>query len=291
MVPLRYNRAVANPVDDLELPTATDLAEHDIALIDEVHAGHQSRVFEADHNGERRVLKLTDSRFCDAAFGSRLEAAMVLATSNASVVGPIELNGSQSQRIGSWHAVVYPWVSGRPADSADSADVTAMARSLASLHAQLAKLPRTSIPPVLALRNLDRDSSRDQLLHGDFSDQNVLINEPKLSVIDFDDCGYGPIEFELGNTLFMVLFDAVTTDQREKYDDFRRWFLGTYEEESGSGVDSALVDDAVAIRRAALATWVADPSSAPAGIRTATPEWHEELRRFLSTTLLGGEEP
>ena len=120
-----------------------------------------------------------------------------------------------------------------------------------------------------------------QLLHGDFSPSNLRWSRRRMRVFDFDDCGYGPIEFEVGNTLYMALFDAATSRTMERYDRFRAWFVDEYRSASGQDVPDDLVDAAISLRVATLGRWIDRPESAPIGIRTATPAWHDTLRAFV----------
>lgn len=257
------------------------------AVVDrELHGGHQSRVFAAEHNGEFVVVKLVDSRLAGSAFRRRVAMTSRLAEVNDTVVGPIPINGGLVADLGGWLAAIYPYVEGRSPDIGDEADVRRMAEQMADLHRSLGNLDPIDLPAVAALAGTDRVADgggfgRSQLLHGDFSRKNLLFLDHHVRVFDFDDCGYGPIEFEVGNTLYMELFDAAMSSEVERYERFRSWFVDEYRSASGRSVADEPIDEAVRLRVEALGRWVDHPETAPIGIRTATPAWRESLRSFV----------
>jgi len=161
-----------------------------------------------------------------------------------------------------------------------------MASTLASLHRSLAQLGPVDLPAVATLAGTESPAGasgfdRTQLLHGDFSDANLLLSDRQVWVFDFDDCGYGPIEFEVGNTLYMVLFDAVMSSDMKRYEQFRTWFVDEYRSTSGHGVPDELLEKSIGLRVEALGRWIDRPETAPIGIRTATPAWRDSLRAFV----------
>lgn len=105
--------------------------------------------------------------------------------------------------------------------------------------------------------------------------------EGETRVLDLDHCGYGPIEFEIGNTLYMILFDAVMDPDMQRYEHFRTWFVDEYRSVAGRAITDAVLDSAVRVRVDALDRWVQRPETEPIGIRTATPEWRESLKALV----------
>ena len=77
---------------------------------------------------------------------------------------------------------------------------------------------------------------RPKLLHGDFSDQNLIRSSDGLRIVDFDECGLGPIEYDLANSLYMVSFDADRTGRPERLERFRHPFLEGYAATAGRPV-------------------------------------------------------
>jgi hypothetical protein len=179
------------------------------------------------------VVKLSDSRLVDEAYRRRVEMTSLLAEIDDSVVGPLTTNVGIVVELGTWLAVVYPFVVGETPDICEEADVRRMATTMAGLHRSLQQLDPIDLPTVAALAAAEPPTNaaefgQRQLLHGDFSPANLLFSDRQVRVFDFDDCGYGPIEFEVGNTLYMVLFDAAMSSEMERYERFRAWFVDEY---------------------------------------------------------------
>lgn len=270
--------------DEPSLPTSERWSSIGVTLGAELQGGHQSRVFLAERFGERVVVKLTDGRFVDDSFRQRIEMSASLATVDESVVGPITTDAGLVADLEGWLAVVYPFVTGRMPAITDERDVRLMATTLADLHRSLRSLDAVELPPVVALADRTTDMTgfgEPQLLHGDFSPTNLLFSIDAIAVIDFAECGRGPVEFEVGNTLYMVLFDAAMSSQMDRFRQFRAWFVDSYRSASGRAVDDALLDRSIQLRVDALEHWLNDPESAPIGIRTATPTWRNTLRSLL----------
>jgi Ser/Thr protein kinase RdoA (MazF antagonist) len=278
---------VADTGPNVSLPTTDEWTQVGLTAGREVHGGHQSRVVLAERRGESLAVKLTDRRFVDETYFRRLEMVEILASNDSNVIGPTRIGGSTAVEVGEWFAVAYPFVEGRTPVLTERADVTVMASALASLHRSLRDIPPQDIPFVAALRPAEymRDEFGSyQLLHGDYSNSNVMLSEDRVSVIDFDDAGYGPIEFEVGNTLYMVLFDATMQHRVDEYERFREWFVETYSAQTNRTLHSGQLDMAIELRKRALADWLDDLPSAPIGIRTAPSTWLSELRRFVETS-------
>jgi Ser/Thr protein kinase RdoA (MazF antagonist) len=122
-----------------------------------------------------------------------------------------------------------------------------------------------------------------QLLHGDFSTGNLRRADSMVRVFDFEDCGYGPRSFEIASALYMVLFSSTIGNEIWRYRMFEDAFLSGYGREDGQDVDRRTVDHFIDLRVRALEAWLDDVSTAPVGIRTATPRWHQTLRSFVTS--------
>lgn len=283
--------AASENLPPLPLPDDRTWSSIGVVHCEELHGGFQSRVFAGTCSGERVVVKLTDSRLVDRAYRRRVEMTSLLAAMDDSVVGPLTTKSGVIVELGAWLAVLYPFVDGETPDVSDEADVRRMATTLARLHRSLQELdpvglPPVGLPPVAALAGAEAPTGaagfgRRQLLHGDFSPANLLFSERQVRVFDFDDCGYGPIEFEVGNTLYMALFDAAMSSEMDSYERFRAWFVDEYRSASGHGLPDELVNTSIGLRVQALGRWIDEPESAPIGIRTATPAWRDSLRAFV----------
>lgn len=278
--------AASELLEPLPPPTGAMWSSIGVTAGTELHGGFQSRVFAADRNGDAVVVKLTDSRLVGDAFYRRIDMTASLAAIDESVIGPLGARSDRVMKLGGWLTVVSPFATGRTPDVTDETDVRRMADTLARLHRSLDRLGTVDLPPVAALADIDLPNgpagfSRSQLLHGDFSDANVLFSNRGEAVIDFDDCGYGPIEFEVGNTLYMVLFDAATSSSMDRYRRFRQWFVDAYRSASDCEVADDLVDRSIRLRVEALGRWLDNPDTAPIFIRTSTAAWHRSLRAFV----------
>jgi Ser/Thr protein kinase RdoA (MazF antagonist) len=274
-------------LEALALPDENAWSSIGLALGPEVYAGHQSRIFHSTMDGDPIVVKLSDSRLVDASFHRRIDVAASLAEVNSSVVGPLPIGSNLVTVLDQWLVVAYPTMVGEPPDPTKESDVARLASTLALLHESMAQLGSVDLPLVAALRDRAADtldwSGQPQLIHGDYSDANTLFAGDEVKVFDFDDCGYGPVEFEIGNTLYMMLFDAWTSTDMRRYERFRNWFVDAYRSASGRPADDQAIDSAIAIRVEALSRWLEQPELAPIGIRTATPEWRDSLRAFVTS--------
>ena len=266
------------------LPSPDEWLRWGVEVIDELHAGKQSRVFDVVLDGRRAAVKLTESRLADrSVLVSRLEAVASLGAGYPNVVPPIRIDGVLVQPIGGWLMTATPFIEGNRLDVSSADGAKRLGGSLARLHEALGRLESFQIPPIAALAATGRATERSgwQLLHGDFSDRNVIVESALLRIFDFDDCGYGPIEYDLANSLYMVLFDSDIENHPDRYKAFRPAFLAGYANGSDWRTDESTIDEMIEIRIEALGRWIDDPSSAPIGIRTSSPEWLETLTSFI----------
>lgn len=178
----------------------------------------------------------------------------------------------------------YDFADGVAFDVTSSSDAELMGSTLAGLHGSLAaRLAPGGIPQLAALRAVLPDLGEEdiQLLHGDFNSANLRRSGSTARVFDLEDCGFRPRSFEIANTLYMVLFTSTVENAIERYQPFEDAFLSGYVTEDSKDVDRDAVDRFVDLRVRALGRWLEDLSTAPNGIRTASPQWHETLRSFV----------
>lgn len=265
-----------------------DLAEHVIAVtgadhVEEVGGGHQSRVFRARGGALAAPLavKVRDADLVElAATQARTAIVEELAGVEPMVCAPHRLAGQLVTEVDTLVITAVAWVDGRPLDPADPADSTLMGRTLASLHASMRTVDAVSLPPVAALRAVPVDHSLgDQLLHGDVNHGNLRVGADGVRVFDLDDCGRGPALFDVADAVYMARFSAAVDGPGDG--SFEAPFVAGYAEGTGGPVDHDLLEHLVEVRIAALRTWLAQPTTAPIGIRTASPEWQEVLHRFV----------
>jgi Ser/Thr protein kinase RdoA (MazF antagonist) len=263
----------------------------DGATIHELSEGRQSRVFVASRSADQPVIvKVLDASLVDREeLETRVAAVAELADLNSSVCRPLPLDGGLVSKLevdGDYLGLVtcYEYAAGAAVVADRSNDATLMGASLALLHASMRRLEPKRLPLVAALRTVRFDTDGPtQLLHGDFNASNLRRTDGVLRIFDFDDCGYGPLQFDVANALYMVLFDDLTGDSPANYQAFREAFLAGYREASGRPIERDDVHWFVDLRVAALEFWLDNPVTAPTGIRIATAEWHAALRSFIET--------
>ncbi len=216
----------------------------------------------------------------------RLAVTRLLADINPAVVGPIGTTPDAMQIIDGWCVVCYLYIAGTKPDVSDQGHVELMAATLAGLHRSMADLGQVELPRVAALKLTDDDQlARGQLIHGDFAPANIIATPHGFKIIDFDDCGQGSVVFDVGNTLYMVLFDGWRAQRPDIYPQFRSWFVPAYRAESAIDLDDSLLDAAILLRAQALNRWLAVPDEAPAGLRNSSPEWRAKLHSFVDEIL------
>ena len=278
------------------MPRHSEFSRLGVTLDRELHGGHQSRVWLATSDGAAvsgdLVVKLIDASMIDRALAlDRLRVRNSVARYDDRVVPIVTLAGAVVNRVENCLVVASPRIDGRFLDLTNRPDVERMGRALARLHQSL-RLVHVELPAVHALTTgplVEGLQDNHQLLHGDFGTSNLLLDgEGRLWIYDFDDCGYGPVEFELGNTLFMALFDTSPSlnQPSDEYRQFRHWFLGAYKASAEHPVSEMLVDIGLQARSDALRYWLNHLDEAPVGIRTASPAWHRHLRAFAGIVQL-----
>lgn len=280
-----------------EIIVACALATHihaKLGLSDlrELSGGHQSSVYLAKSNGEAVVLKLVDALAVERdVLQARLTMLSALGRRTEVVCAPVaihdlfvhELERDDGVRC---YAVCYQFAAGDQPDVADPGDAAMMGRELAQLHRHLAGLPIFNLPVITAFRDRPDAASTggygpQQLLHGDFNSANIRVASGQPRIFDFDDSGYGPVEFDLAQALYVVLFDAVTLQESSRYDVFRTNFLTAYNERAGVEQSDNALDSLITQRVLALDSWLTDRSQAPPGIQNSSAEWLRTLRGFV----------
>jgi Ser/Thr protein kinase RdoA (MazF antagonist) len=253
----------------------------------ELGGGWQSRVFAAEGASGSLAVKLTQAHLVDRKMLEQ-KAVVVedLARMDASVVAPVSVCGSLVHPFREWLVTATSLIDGDRLEASNAAHRDLLGRSLAGLHRSMRQVPSVDIPRVAALRT-DMDSQRwtagsDQLLHGDFNTSNVVLTGAGVRIFDFDDCGYGPIEFDVANSIYMAGFDSWAKDgSLATFRTFRPAFVAGYARLSDRRLDDALIDSLIEMRVVSLRRWAAKPSTAPIGIRNAPAAWIETLERFV----------
>lgn len=269
-----------------------------------IAGGHQSlAVYEARLDDQHVAVKVLEARSADrAGLDARLEVVSRLAAAADEVCAPVPVRGRLVSEVGPepTYAIAYEFAEGTAPDLHHPEEAALMGRALADLHASMAALPPVPLPALAAfpppsdLATVADDvgvpaarvaeappNSPQQLLHGDFSSKNVRVAGERWRVFDFDDCGYGPVELDLANSLYFVLFEALTGPGPEHYLQFRDTFLAGYRDRSGHEPADAVLDGLITRRVVVLATWLTDPATASPGVRAASKRWRTTLGNFV----------
>ena len=268
-----------------------------------IAGGWQSvAVYGGTVDDQRVGVKVLDGRLADRdALDVRLDVLLRLRTVTDTVCAPVPVGGRLVNEVEpangiepAYLVVAYEFAEGAAPDIGQPGDAAQMGRVLAELHVSMAALPPYPLPDLAAFPPLadlgtvaesPHQGRPRQLLHGDFSSKNVRDAGARWRIFDFDDCGYGPVELDVANSLYFVLFDAMTGGDRDGYRRFREAFLRGYRDRSGSAATDPVLDRLITRRVLALASWLADPDTAPAGIRTASPAWRTTLDGFVQRYL------
>lgn len=280
-------------------------------------------VYRAVVDGRPVAVKVVDPDLVDrAALEVRLTALTRLAVDGEWVCGPVpvagrlvnELTADEPAPARRLITVAYDYAEGDTPDNNRPEVASGMGRALADLHRVMVGLPAYTLPGLAAFPPLSRlekvatdlgveidwlaaalpgdGAGPHQLLHGDFSAKNIRLAPSGWRVFDFDDCGYGPVELDLANSVYFVLFDATLRQDLDRYHRFRTGFLGGYRERSDGGPSDDRIDALLTQRVLTLASWLAEPDTAPSGIRTASAEWlatlHHFVQRYLGTFEVSG---
>ncbi len=270
-------------VDDV--PSADQWLELGFADLREIEEGRQSRAFSAQCGVSRVVIKLTDAHIADVAH-TRMRMTLMsdLAKAGHPVALPVPIEGRRVHRWGQWLMTATEFIDGIAPDITRPEQSKIMGQELARLHQVLRDAPPTDLPAVAALR-IGSNSKLDpswQLLHGDFNATNMRLVAGKLFVFDFDECGYGPIEYDLANCLYMVLFDTMVNPKTDvNYESFRDPLLEGYAEIVGRPVPLKTVEAFINHRVGALGYWLDNLTEAPIGIQTSGSDRLATLRRFV----------
>ena len=190
---------------------------------------------------------------------------------------------------------------GRHPSIGDSVDMALFANGIFSLHVlsrqMTESLPRRNATDSPYFRlNVDLQTDSDLeiadwfehlpkteanfgLIHGDYNTSNVLLNGTELKIFDFDDIAYHWYDYDIANSLDMVLFDLRRNDLSQ-FLSLRDTFLEKVAESSGYDVSNIL--NFIHYRVLLLEGWLDAPEIGPKFIGELTAAWKLELRNFIA---------
>ncbi len=176
--------------------------------VQEFTQGQQSRAFRiVDADGSTSVAKVLDASMVECAeLDARLVVTTALADLDSRVCRPLPIDGHLAIELTdtdghNWYIVRYEFAAGRALEPGNAEDATRMGMTLSRLHSSMSRLELAPLPLVAALRTAPPDAmagaASHQLLHGDFNASNLRESGGEVRIFDFDDCGYGPAEFDV----------------------------------------------------------------------------------------------
>ena len=281
------NGSVADHTGCVSVALSSFLGTH---ALSQLHGGYQSLVYEAvADDGNLCVAKLRNIADTDrGTLATRMEMVADLAAVDPRICSPLVKNGSYvldvdvhgTTKLGT----LFEYAEGEIPDDANSTDARLMGAELSKLHSSLRSLPDYELPlvPTLAAAGFKPGQAPLQLIHGDFSSQNLRKAGGSVRIFDFDDCGYGTREFDVASSLYMVLFDAIVKGRDNLYQTFEKAFIDGYIADSTeTPLDLDALPTFIDRRVGVLHKWLAEPRMAPTGIRTATPQGRYTLEQFV----------
>lgn len=121
------------------------------------------------------------------------------------------------------------------------------------------------------------------LIHGDLRGSNILIDGARMSVIDFDDCGYGWYMQDLAASLSFI--------ETEKYvgELIRAWLIGYQKKVRLSRRDKDMIDTFLVMRRIQLLAWTSGHENSHS-VRRLREDFVEETVRLAERYVKGSSD-
>lgn len=102
-----------------------------------------------------------------------------------------------------------------------------------------------------------KDPARFGLIHADLRLANLLLDDGRVQVIDFDDCGFSWFMYDLASALSFI------EDQPQVPDLIRAWLRGYRELRPLSAEDEDIIPSFIMARRLLLVAWVGSHQESP----------------------------
>lgn len=173
-----------------------------------------------------------------------------------------------------YNGVLFPFYEAKEPNLDSYSTASRFGMLIAELHTALENLDKSYDLPVMK----DIPKAR-HLIHGDFSEGNVLQIDNSFVVIDFENAGYSTFEYELANTIYMKLFANRHNLEKLKETNYTSGLLSGYAHQRAIIVDD--VGLAIHTRIGLLKGWLLHPNSAPLAIASSSQEWKKELKNFI----------
>lgn len=120
------------------------------------------------------------------------------------------------------------------------------------------------------------------LIHGDYNTGNILLQDGRAKVFDFDDCAYHWYDYEIANTIYMVLFSLRASTDLSVFTQFRSlWLNALMADGNPVGYEPRNINNFVYYRVLLLEGWIKEPELGPLFIVNASESWKAELLAFI----------
>lgn len=242
--------------------------------------GHQNTVYQVLDGQRTHVLRVTDARHRSLEELKVAHSLMRdLADLTEMVQGPVPFPSGESVipithggRL--HHATLSPYFSGAPIAVDTRNGALVFGRILAELHRAM-----HDITTVYEFTALSPAEGEQALIHGDFNPSNVLVSGQSTAIIDFENACYASRPYELGNTIYMVLFDYRHDLEAFTTSGFNDGFIRGYGRTGHVNRDA--IRSSFDRRVFILKGWLEDNESAPLAISSAGDAWKRELSDFV----------
>jgi Ser/Thr protein kinase RdoA (MazF antagonist) len=142
-----------------------------------------------------------------------------------------------------------------------------------------ALLERTARVLERRLRDYGQDSGRFGLIHADLRLANLLVDGERLSIIDFDDCGFSWFMYDFAAAVSFFEDDPVVPALQEA------WLEGYRTVATVAAEDEAMMPVFLMLRRILLTAWIASHAETPTAQEMGIPYTEGTVRlaeRFLT---------
>ena len=140
-------------------------------------------------------------------------------------------------------------------------------------------LTRAEKSLIQSISAFGKSSQNYGLIHADMRLANILLNRNQLTLIDFDDCGFGWFLYDFAASVSFI-------ENHPKLEDFKQeWLEGYREVQSISKSDENMIDSFVMLRRLTLLAWVGSHSESDEP-KLLAPYFAQETAEYAETYLI-----
>ncbi len=270
----------------------------------------QNTVFEANLNNINIALRVSQA---EHRTHEQIQSEIILINGIINIVElphqPIPLKPDQyvlpiTFEHDTYYAVAFNYIDGSPLDPRNTYEIQSAAAILARFHrATAGKLKSIDRPtlfhsPIYDISYATHDQYYDELkawksrlqssspfygiIHGDYNFSNLIKSIIYIYLIDFEDSCYGWYAYDIGNALYMELFDQRKEQEFDKFSDFFKQFIQSYFLAWPEA--KVIIEDVpmfITYRVLMLESWLNGNPEAPNFIQSAETAWKKELIQFI----------